>query len=59
MFSSGDGRNHARGRPVYPVVGGELIKFCDFRLSNLNQAWNGVLPTTMVPGSSVPFVSVK
>lgn len=23
------------------------------------ERWNGVLPTTMVPGSSVPFVSVK
>lgn len=23
------------------------------------EKWNGVLPTTMVPGSSVPFVSVK
>src|SRR5260370_10510294 len=23
------------------------------------ERWNGVLPTTMVPGSAVPFVSVK
>ncbi|HLX13811.1 MAG TPA: hypothetical protein VKS24_01225 [Bradyrhizobium sp.] len=23
------------------------------------ERWNGVLPTTMVPGSGVPFVSVK
>ena len=23
------------------------------------ERWNGVLQTTMVPGSSVPFVSVK
>ena len=23
------------------------------------ERWKGVLPTTMVPGSSVPFVSVK
>src|SRR4029078_9391983 len=23
------------------------------------ERWNGVLPTTLVPGSSVPFVSVK
>jgi hypothetical protein len=23
------------------------------------ELWNGVLPTTMVPGSAVPFVSVK
>ncbi len=23
------------------------------------ERWNGVLPTTMVPGSSVPFVSSK
>jgi hypothetical protein len=23
------------------------------------ERWNGVLPTTMVPGSSVPFVSLK
>jgi hypothetical protein len=23
------------------------------------EKWNGVLPTTMVPGSAVPFVSVK
>lgn len=21
--------------------------------------WNGILPTTMVPGSSVPFVNIK
>jgi hypothetical protein len=24
-----------------------------------SERWNGVLPTTMVPGSAVPFVSVK
>ena len=23
------------------------------------ERWNGVLPTTMVPGSAVPFVSLK
>jgi hypothetical protein len=23
------------------------------------ERWNGVLPTPMVPGSAVPFVSVK
>jgi regulator of protease activity HflC (stomatin/prohibitin superfamily) len=23
------------------------------------ERWNGVLPTTMVPGSTVPFVSIK
>jgi hypothetical protein len=23
------------------------------------ERWNGVLPTTMVPGAAVPFVSVK
>ena len=23
------------------------------------ERWNGVLPTTMVPGSSVPFVAIK
>jgi hypothetical protein len=23
------------------------------------EKWNGVLPTTMVPGSAVPFVSLK
>jgi len=23
------------------------------------EKWNGVLPTTMVPGSAVPFVSIK
>jgi hypothetical protein len=23
------------------------------------ERWNGVLPTTMVPGSAVPFVSIK
>jgi hypothetical protein len=23
------------------------------------EKWNGVLPTTMVPGNSVPFVNVK
>jgi hypothetical protein len=23
------------------------------------EKWNGVLPTTMVPGSAVPFINVK
>ena len=23
------------------------------------ERWNGVLPTTMVPGSAIPFVSLK
>lgn len=28
-------------------------------LAEVEVQWNGMLPTTMVPGSAVPFVSVK
>jgi hypothetical protein len=35
-----------------------VSQFTDMKLTKAER-WNGVLPTTMVPGSAVPFIEVS